>query len=123
MAIGNKGNTTGRGWLKLGQFGNPGGRPKSTASLQLAARAHMHAMLKALVERAKQGNVTAATRVLEFGFGRATQSVEMRLDEAMFHKKISEMSPAELAAFEQRLIEMGVGEAVQAEMFDGHDAH
>jgi hypothetical protein len=97
--------------------GNPGGRPKAVQSLQLAARAHMHAMLKVLVENAKKGNTTAATRVLEFGFGKPTQSVEMKIDEGLLNKKLAEMTTDELAAFEAKLKAMGVGEPEQGDMF------
>jgi hypothetical protein len=122
-------NPTGRGGFRKGVSGNPGGRPKAVASLQLAARAQMHAMLGVLVKNAKGGSTVAAAKVLEFGFGKPTQSVEMRIDEAIFAKKLSEMTPAEVAAFEARLIEMGVGEAgagadrsEQPDMF-GEGAH
>jgi len=79
-------NPGGVGGFRKGQSGNPGGRPKVAQSLQIPARAHMHAMLKVLVENAKKGNTTAATRVLEFGFGKPTQSVEMKVDEGLLNK-------------------------------------
>ena len=93
------------------------GREKAVQSLQIAARAHMHAMLKVLVENAKKGNTTAATRVLEFGFGKPIQSVEMKVDESLLNKRLSEMTPDELAAFEAKLKGMGVGEPEQGDMF------
>jgi hypothetical protein len=118
-------NSTGKGGFEKGRSGNAGGRPKAVAPLQLAARTHMREMLKVLVKNAKAGNNTAARIVLEFGFGRPTQSVEMRIDESLLHKKISEMTPDELRAFEARLVEMGVGEepgqSHQTEMFGGDD--
>lgn len=105
-------NPRGLGGFKKGQSGNPGGRPRAIASLQLAARQHMTMALKTLAEIAKKGEkeasrVAAATALLDRGFGRPIVSIEMQLDEGLLNKKLSEMTPEELAAFEARLVAMG----------------
>jgi hypothetical protein len=108
-------NRTGKGGFAKGRSGNPGGRPKSIASLQLAARQHMYTALKVLIEVAKGGRseasrVAAATALLDRGYGRPTQSLEMTLDRALIDKKISELTPAELEIFEARLAAIGDGQ-------------
>jgi hypothetical protein len=108
-------NTTGKGGFQKGRSGNPGGRPRACASLQLEARKHMHAMLKVLVNNAKGGSNTAAVKVLEFGFGKPVVSLEMRVDEGLLNKRLSEMTADELRAFEDRLMSMG---PIQQDMFD-----
>jgi hypothetical protein len=105
-------NPSGKGGFAKGHSGNPGGRPKSIASLQLAARAHMHTALKTLITIAKGGKsetsrVAAATALLDRGFGRPIQSLEMTLDANMVNRKLTELSDAELAAFEARLAGLG----------------
>jgi len=95
-------NPSGRGGFRKGVSGNPGGRPRAVASLQLAARAHMHTALKVLLDIAKKGKseasrVAAATALLDRGFGRPVQSLEMTMDAGLISKKISELTDAELA--------------------------
>jgi hypothetical protein len=121
-------NPKGLGGFKPGQSGNPGGRPRAVASLQIEARRHMGMALKVLAEIAKRGEkeasrVAAATALLDRGFGRPIQSMEMRIDEGLLNKRLSEMSAEELIAFEERLRVMGVGEPEQPDMFENRHDH
>ena len=105
-------NPTGRGGFERGRSGNPGGRPKSVVSLQLAARAHMHTALWALVEIATKGKseasrVAAANSLLDRGFGRPIQSLEMTMDAGLVAKKMSELSDIELATLGERVKLLG----------------
>jgi hypothetical protein len=108
------------GFKKGGPSPNPGGRPRAIASLQLAARAHMHSALKTLITIAKAGkseasHVAAATAILDRAFGKPIQSVEMTMDTNMIQAKLNELSDAELATLEARLQAFGT----QADLFDG----
>jgi hypothetical protein len=98
-------NKTGRGQWQKGISGNPGGRPRVIASLRAAAREYTAMALATLAEIAKKGKseaarVAAAGALLDRGFGRPTQSIEV---EVLLNKRLDEMSPEELAALEARL--------------------
>jgi hypothetical protein len=98
-------NRTGKGGFEKGRSGNPGGRPKAVASLQAAAREYAAMALRTLAEIAEKGakeasRVAAATALLDRGFGRPTQSIEV---EVLLNKRLSELSSEELAALETRL--------------------
>jgi hypothetical protein len=112
-------NPSGKGGFEKGRSGNPGGRPKVVASLQLEARRHMHAALKVLIDIARKGKseasrVAAATALLDRGFGRPTQSLEMTLDAGLITKRLTELSDAELATLEARVRLFGA----QGDLFD-----
>ncbi len=84
----------------------------------------MNMALKVLAEIAKKGEkeasrVAAATALLDRGYGRPIQSIEMQVDEGLLNKKLSEMTPEELAGFEARLQAMG-GDG-QTDLFDGSE--
>jgi Family of unknown function (DUF5681) len=75
--------------FKPGQSGNPNGRPRSQtraiANLAFEARKHSVLALKTLVEVCKKGEtealrMAAANALLDRGFGRPTQSVDLTAD-------------------------------------------
>jgi Family of unknown function (DUF5681) len=72
-----------------GQSGNPHGRPRgqlrAIANLALEARKHSLVALKTIVEICKNGEtetvrLAAANSLLDRGFGRPTQSIELATD-------------------------------------------
>jgi hypothetical protein len=97
-------NRTGRGQFQKGRSGNAGGRPKAERSLRDAAREHMEFALTTLVKAAKKGSVTAAIAILDRGYGRPPQAVDMRV---LLNKRLAELSPEELRMLEEHLVAMG----------------
>ncbi|MGA7311591.1 MAG: DUF5681 domain-containing protein [Pseudolabrys sp.] len=69
--------------FKKGQSGNPGGRPKILADVQELARAHTTSAINALVQIVEDKNTQPAARVaaanglLDRGWGKARQALEM----------------------------------------------
>jgi hypothetical protein len=67
-----------------GQSGNPSGRPKEDPSLRDACRKHTEAAIMVLANALGDENVknqiTAAKELLDRGYGRAAQSVEIGSD-------------------------------------------
>jgi hypothetical protein len=68
---------TGRPFVK-GQSGNPGGRPKSIATLRALARAHtaeaIHELARLAVHaKSESARVSAIRELLDRGYGRPTQ--------------------------------------------------
>jgi hypothetical protein len=60
--------------------GNPGGRPRALADLQLAARQYTHEALDSLVLVMRNGRPTealAALALLDRGWGKPRQAVEL----------------------------------------------
>jgi hypothetical protein len=83
--------------------------------------------LRVLAEIARKGGkeaarVSATTALLDRGYGRPIQSMEMRIDEGLLNKKLSEMTPEELAVFEARLVSLGPEGPDQPDMF-GEGGH
>jgi hypothetical protein len=102
-------NRTGKGGFVSGQSGNPGGRPKSIASLTIESRKYAFDAIRTLARITKSGRsetarIAAAVALLDRGFGRPSQSVEMNLTADMVSKRISELSDRELTMLEQRMI-------------------
>ena len=123
-----RGNRTGRGWFKKGQSGNTSGLPKTppvllefapntddpdgadrrtVGNLVVEARKYSGLAVDTLVELTKNTHTdstryAAATALLDRGYGRPAQSLDLHLD--AITKRLSDMSDAELAALEQRMI-------------------
>jgi len=70
--------------FRSGQSGNPGGRPKGERSVREIAQQHTAAAMETLVAVMQTGKnserVQAATALLDRGWGKPTQSVEMSGD-------------------------------------------
>ena len=125
-----RGNRTGRGWFVKGRSGNPSGRPKdppefapdtddqndpgradrrTIRNLVIAARKFSGLAIDTLVELTKDNHTdsiryNAATALLDRGYGRPAQSLDLHLSADAITKRLSEMSDAELAALEARMI-------------------
>ena len=73
-------------WRKGGVSPNPGGRPAVVGELQELARIHTSQALMTLVEVMNNSDappaarVTAATALLDRGYGKPTQSVESKIE-------------------------------------------
>jgi chemotaxis receptor (MCP) glutamine deamidase CheD len=88
-----------------GQSGNPGGRKKKhIGDLSREARRYANLALNTLVKIARTGvernRLAAANALLDRGYGRPVQAIDM----ITAGKKLSELTPEELAAFEARLM-------------------
>jgi hypothetical protein len=103
--MGGNNNPTGKGGFQKGQVANPGGRPRRhIGDLSREARQYAQLALGTLVKICKTGlernKLTAARELLDRGYGRPVQAIDM----LAAGKKLSELSPAESAAFEARLM-------------------
>jgi hypothetical protein len=81
-----------------GQSGNPGGRPKVISEIQALAREHKTEAIDTLVAIMRDegasaaARVSAATAILDRGFGKATQTIESNLRD----RPLRELTDAEL---------------------------
>ena len=122
-----RGNRTGKGYFVKGRSGNPAGRPKNPPLLPeyapdptaadrriipnmvVEARRYSALAVDTLVELTKakyscSTRYTAATALLDRGYGRPAQSLDLHLSADAITKRLSDMPDAELAALEQRMI-------------------
>jgi hypothetical protein len=122
-----RGNRTGKGWFVKGRSGNPSGRAKSppkfardadgpagadrrtVGNLVVEARKFSGLAIDTLVELTKDNHTdstrySAATALLDRGYGRPAQSLDLHLSADAITKRISDMTDAELAALEARMI-------------------
>jgi hypothetical protein len=120
-------NRTGKGWFVKGRSGNPAGRskeppavpeyaPDPTAAdrrlipnLVIEARRYSALAVDTLVELTKDNYApstcyNAATALLDRGYGRPAQSLDLHLSADAITKRLSAMTDAELAALEARMI-------------------
>ena len=114
-------NRSGKGGFVKGISGNPGGRPKAIASLTLAARRHALDAIRTLARISKAGKsetarITAAVALLDRGYGRPGQSIEMKLDADLLTRRISDLSLEELAILESKLKALD-DDSAQADLF------
>ena len=67
-----------------GQSGNPGGRPKGTSALAEAARAKteeaLNVLIAAMADEDVRARITAAQAILDRGYGKPAQSVDLGSD-------------------------------------------
>jgi hypothetical protein len=82
-------NPTGRGGFRKGESGNPGGRAPSAvrvfSNLAVESRKYGKMALSTLVQLCKKDNppnvrLSAAVAILDRGFGRPTQSIDLSVD-------------------------------------------
>ena len=95
-----------------GQSGNPGGQSRETALVKRIAQKHGSEMIQALVDIVRDqtaphaARVAAAREVLDRGFGRPEQNIDVRLQmqklEILLQAKTDTMSDDDLALFAER---------------------
>jgi hypothetical protein len=104
--MGGNNNPTGKGGFVAGAPSrNPGGRPRRhIGDLSREARRYAKLALDTLVKITKTGmernQLVAARELLDRGFGRPVQAIDM----ITLGKKLSDLTPDELAAVEARLM-------------------
>jgi len=108
-------NKTGKGGFTPGASGNPGGRPKAASVIAIEARKHglaMVAVLNGIARKGKseQARIAAATALLDRGYGRPSQSLELNFNANLLQKRLLEMTPDELLLLEERTLQIsGIG--------------
>jgi hypothetical protein len=112
---------TAGGRFAKGATGNAGSRPAVVKPLQELARTHTAMAIRTLAHVAKKGKnesarITAASMLLDRGYGRPPQSIDIR---ALFEQKLTELTMDELAALEQHLEAIG-GDPDESEQATQH---
>lgn len=86
-----------------GKSGNPGGRPKQEVHVKALARSHTEGAIKVLAEilndkaQPSPARVSAATALLDRGWGRPAATVDMTVRRAIA-KELSDDELADIAA-------------------------
>jgi hypothetical protein len=98
-------NPSGKGGWAKGQSGNPSGlKGRHISDLSRESRRYAHLALTTLVRICRKGEernrLSAARELLDRGYGRPLQMI----DASLLQRKLSELSPDELAALEARLV-------------------
>ena len=113
-------NPSGKGGFMKGQSGNPGGRSRRhIGDLSREARRYASLAVSTLVKICRNGmernRLVAARELLDRGYGRPIQMI----DASILMKKLSELSPEELAGLEARLLTAATadGEPSQKDFF------
>jgi hypothetical protein len=96
-------------------------------SLTVESRKYAGLPLRTLAEIARNGRsdtarISASTALLDRGFGRPAQSVDLNLTADAVSKRLSELSDAELAALEARMVALPATLALQASADDPDEA-
>src|SRR5438270_14076716 len=113
-------NPSGKGGFMKGQSGNPGGRSRRhIGDLSREARRYASLAVSTSVKICRNGmernRLVAARELLDRGYGRPIQMI----DASILMKKLSELSPEELAGLEARLLTAATadGEPSQKDFF------
>jgi hypothetical protein len=99
-------NPSGAGGFIKGKSGNPGGRPRSLASVMHEARRYTQESLKTLAKlmrtaESESVKLNAAEALLSRAWGRPIQALQV--DGRFLTKKLADLSPEELQTLEQRV--------------------
>jgi hypothetical protein len=135
-------NRTGKGWFVKGRSGNPAGRSKDPPAVPeyapdpaaadrrfipnvvVEARKYSALAIDTLVELTKDNHTdstgySAATVLLDRGYGRPAQSLDLHLSADAITKRLSDMTDAELA---RSHVQRGAPVRIKLRTLDAPDA-